>query len=287
MPQGTGSDRQPAPRTRDVAELTAIARRLRRRVISLVAPSGQGYVQQGLGAADLFAILYFSELRIDPADPRWPDRDRFLLSTAHNTAIFYGTLVERGCLSEEGLASYCHDGSAFEINASERLGPVIEATCGSLGQGLSVGVGMALANRRHRRSGRVHVLIGDGELQEGQVWEAALAAGSHGLSNLCVTIDWNAMQVGGHVDGVVKMEPVVAKWESFGFHVIDVDGHDIPALLSAYDVARESRERPTCIVARTLVGKGVAGLEGIMSHNLKLPPETARLALVELGEDSL
>lgn len=280
-----GGQRQPAPRTHDVRELETIARRLRRRVISLVAPSGQGYVQQGLGAADLFAVLYFSELRIDPADPRWEDRDRFLLSTAHNTAIFYGTLVERGCLPEAGLTSYCHDGSAFEINASERLGPVIEATCGSLGQGLSVGVGMALANRRHGRSSRVHVLLGDGELQEGQVWEAALAAGSHGLSNLCVTIDWNAVQVGGHVDGVVRMEPVVAKWESFGFHVVDVDGHDISALLAAYETARRQPSRPTCIVARTLVGKGVAGLEGIMAHNIKLPAETARRALIELGED--
>jgi len=280
------SNRQPAPRIHDAVELAAIARRLRRRVISLVAPSGQGYVQQGLGAADLFAVLYFSELRLDPADPQWPERDRFLLSTAHNTAIFYGTLVERGCLPEAGLASYCHDGSAFEINASERLGSVIEATCGSLGQGLSVGVGMALASRRHRRPNRIHVLLGDGELQEGQVWEAALAAGSHGLANLCVTLDWNAMQVGGHVDGVVRMEPVGAKWQSFGFHVIDLDGHDIPALLSAYEAARGQQLRPTCIVARTLVGKGVASLEGIMSHNLKLPPETARLALIELGEAS-
>ena len=286
MIKSASTDRQPAPRTQDAVELAVIARRLRRRVISLVAPSGQGYVQQGLGAADLFAVLYFSELRIDPADPRWQDRDRFLLSTAHNTAIFYGTLAERGCLPEEGLASYCHDGSAFEINASERLGPVIEATCGSLGQGLSVGIGMALANRRHGRASRVHILLGDGELQEGQVWEAALAAGSHGLSNLCVTIDWNAMQVGGHIDGVVKMEPIVAKWESFGFHVIDVDGHDIPALLAAYETARRQRERPTCIVARTLVGKGVPSLEGIMSHNLKLPPETARQAMIELGEAS-
>jgi transketolase len=135
MTEAARGDRQPAPRIKDVRQLAAIARHLRRRVISLVAPTGQGYVQQGLGAADLFAAFYFSELRIDPSDPLWPDRDRFLLSTAHNTAIFYATLAERGCVPEAALASYCQDGSPFEINASERLGPVIEATCGSLGQG--------------------------------------------------------------------------------------------------------------------------------------------------------
>ncbi len=281
-PRLTGEHRQPAHRTRDVAELRAIALELRRQVIRLVAPTGQGYVQQGLGAADLFTALFFAELRLDPDDPDWIDRDRFLLSTAHNTAIFYATLAERGCIAREELKNYCKDGSVLEINASERIGSLIEATCGSLGQGLSVAVGMATAQRRNDRNSRIYVVLGDGEMQEGQVWEAALAAGSRRLSNLCLILDLNFMQVGGHIDNVVDMNPIAEKWQSFGFHTIEIDGNDIDAILRALDEARRQTQRPTCIVARTLVGKGAASLEGILGHNMKLPEALAQQALEEL-----
>lgn len=271
-----------APPVRDLAELARIARGLRQQVIRLVAPTGQGYVQQGLGAADLFAALYFAEMRLDPADPNWVGRDRFLLSTAHNTAIFMATLAARGLIDPARLATYCVDGSALEINASERMGPVIEATCGSLGQGLSVGVGMALGHRRHGREGRVYVVLGDGEMQEGQVWEAAMAAGSYGLGNLCLVIDFNEMQVEGHIDKVLTMSPVAQKWESFGFKVLTIDGHDMAQILAALDAARAHHGGPTCIIAKTLPGKGAPSLEGIFGHNMKLPPEVARRALEEL-----
>jgi len=283
MHDRASGDRQPAPRTTDVEELARIARSLRRDVINLVAPTGQGYVQQGLGAADLFAVLYFSELRLDPLDPEWPDRDRFLLSTAHNTAIFYATLAARGLVDREAVHSYCGDGSPFEINASERVGTVIEATLGSLGQGLSVGIGMALAARRRRSPARTYVLLGDGELQEGQLWEAALFAGSARLSNLCLIVDDNQMQVEGHIDQVVTVAPIDAKFAAFGWSVETVDGHDISALLAGLDRAR-GRERPTCLVARTLAGKGVPSLEGLLAHNLKLPPPVAAKALSELSQ---
>lgn len=271
-----------APRIRDLPALARTARELRRQVIRMVAPTGQGYVQQGLGAADLFAALYFAELRLDPRDALWPERDRFLLSTAHNTAIFYATLAARGLIDPALLDSYCHDGSALEINASERVGPMVEATCGSLGQGLSVGVGMALSARRHRRDSRVYVMLGDGELQEGQVWEAALAAGSYGLGNLCLVIDYNAMQVEGHVDQVLAMEPVADKWRAFNWQVDTIDGNDLPAVLAALDRARACSDRPTCIVARTLAGKGAPSLEGVLGHTMKLPPDMAERALAEL-----
>ncbi len=274
-----------APRVRDPGELRRIARELRRQVIRMVAPTGQGYVQQGLGAADLFTALYFAELRLDPRDPAWPARDRFLLSTAHNTAIFYATLAARGLIDPALLPTYCQDGSALEINASERVGPMVEATCGSLGQGLSVGVGMALAARRRGLASRVYVVLGDGELQEGQVWEAALAAGSYGLGNLCLLIDYNAMQVEGHVDQVLGMEPVDAKWRAFNWQVETVDGNDMDALLAALDRARAAAGRPTCIVARTLAGKGAPCLEGVLGHTMKLPAEMAARALEELRED--
>jgi transketolase len=278
-------DRQPAERIHDVAELRKIARELRGQVVRLVAPTGQGYVQQGLGAADLFTALFFSELRLDPADPAWPDRDRFILSTAHNTAILYATLAARGCIPASMLTTYCHDGSPLEINASERMGPVVEATCGSLGQGLSVGVGMALAARRQRRPTRVHVVLGDGEMQEGQVWEAALAAGSHRLSNLCLLLDYNKMQVGGHVDSVVDMNPVADKWRSFGFRVDSIDGNDMSELLAAFERSRHHMQGPSCIIAETLVGKGAPSLEGILGHNMRLPPDLATQALAELAGD--
>ena len=266
----------------DPAELARIARDLRRQVIHMVAPTGQGYVQQGLGAADLFATIYFAALRMRAAQPDWPARDRFLLSTAHNTAIFYATLAARGLIDPARLATYCHDGSPLEINASERVGPMVEATCGSLGQGLSVGVGMALAARRQQRDCRVVVMLGDGELQEGQVWEAAMAAGSYGLGNLLLVIDYNAMQVEGHVDDVLAMEPVDAKWRAFNWRVETMDGHDIPALLDAYARARAQADRPTCLIARTLAGKGAPSLEGVLGHTMKLPPEMAQRALAEL-----
>ena len=274
-----------APRVRDVAELQRIARRLRRQVIHMVAPTGQGYVQQGLGAADLFATLYFAEMRLDPSNPDWPDRDRFLLSTAHNTAIFYATLAARGLIDPALLPTYCQDGSVLEINASERVGTAVEATCGSLGQGLSVGVGMALAARRRGQESRVYVVLGDGELQEGQVWEAALAAGSYRLGRLCLLIDYNEMQVEGHVDKVLAMEPVADKWQAFNWRVECIDGNDIAALLGALDRARDCTDRPTCIVARTLAGKGAPSLEGVLGHTMKLPPEMAQRALAELAGD--
>ena len=286
MPRSGVADRQPALRVRDPAELSEIALRLRRKVIDLVAPTGQGYVQQGLGAADLFAVLYFAELRLDPADPDWISRDRLLLSTAHNTAIFYATLAERGLVPAEAIIDYCKDGSPFEVNASERVGTVIEATCGSLGQGLSVGIGMALAARRRGDGARVYVVLGDGELQEGQVWEAALLAGSLGLDNLCLLVDDNRMQVEGHVDKVVKLEPIAGKFASFGWAQENVDGHDIPALLGALDRARTTSGRPSCLVVRTLPGKGVPALEGILAHNLKLPEEVAAMAREALATEN-
>lgn len=276
-------ERQPAARIRDAAELARIARSLRRDVINLVAPTGQGYVQQGLGAADLFAVLYFAEMRLDPRDPDWNDRDRFLLSTAHNTAIFYATLAARGLVEPAALRDYCKDGSPFEINASERAGTPVEATLGSLGQGLSVGIGMALSARRRGSPSRIYVVLGDGELQEGQLWEAALFAGSADLSNLCLIVDDNRMQVEGHIDKVVSVAPIAEKFSAFGWAAEEVDGHDIAALLAALDRAR-GRAKPTCLVAETLAGKGVPSLEGILAHNLKLPQDVVETALSALAD---
>lgn len=270
---------------RDPARLAQIANDIRRDVLRMIAPIGQGYVQQGLGAAELFTALYFAELRLDESDATAADRDRCLLSTAHNSAAFHATLAARGLLPRERLREYCLDGSPLEINVSERLGPLVEATCGSLGQGLSVGLGMALSGKRRGRPYRVYVILGDGEMQEGQVWEAALAAGSFGADNLCVVLDLNRMQVEGDTDLVLKMEPVADKWRAFGFHVCACDGHDLPALLAAFDEARREKGRPTVVIARTIPGKGVPFLEGKPAHHMKLPRELADAALRALGAE--
>lgn len=264
------------------AELEAAALRIRRDVVRMVSRLGIGYLQQGVGAADLFAVLYRRELRLDAADPAWRDRDRLLLSTAHNTAVFYAAMAERGLIERDALDDYTRDGSPFEVNASERVGPLVEATCGSLGQGLSVGVGMALSLKRRGSPARVYVILGDGELQEGQVWEAAMSASGLGLGNLCLIIDRNFMQVEGHTDKVMPMEPVADKWTAFGWRTTTVDGHSIPALVEALDTARGA-DAPSCIIANTVPGKGLPEFEGRLSHMTAINAEQAEAALAALG----
>jgi len=274
----------PAARIRDVAALKKIAARIRLQVVEMVAPTGQGYVQQGLGAADIFTALYFAEARLDPAAPDWPARDRIFLTTAHNTAVFYATLAARGIIDAALLPTYCRDDSPLEINASERLGACVEATCGSLGQGASVALGGAVAARRRGSAARVFAILGDGELQEGQVWEAVMAAAGWGVDNLCFVLDYNRMQSEGAMDAVLPVAPVAAKFEAFGWAVREVDGHDLAALLAAFDAARATTGAPSCIIARTIPGRGVAALEGVMAHQLRLAPAVAAAARAELME---
>jgi transketolase len=269
-----------------VKDLEAAALSIRRNVLDMVSRLGRGYLQQGLGAADLFTMLFFDELQIDENDLYWPDRDRFILSTAHNSAVFYATLAERGFLDRGRLVEYTVDGSALEINVSERLAPLVEATCGSLGQGLSVGVGIALAARRRGLSSRVYVLLGDAEMQEGQVWEAAMSAASHKLDNLCLIVDINGMQAEGAMEDIVQIHPISEKWQAFGWHTISVDGHSYPSLRDAFKRARETSGYPTAIIAKTTVGKGVPFLEGTRSHNMYVTAEVADRARTFLQEVS-
>ena len=266
----------------NIEQLEQIATRLRLQVVNMVAPSGQGYVQQGLGAADLFTSLYFSEANMNPDDADWVDRDRVFLTTAHNTAIFYATLAERGFFDKQLLTDYVRDGSPLEINSCERMGTFVEATCGSLGQGLSVAVGCAMAAKRQARASRVYVILGDGEMQEGQVWEAAMLAGAKGLDNLCLIVDYNFVQSEGPMDLVMSLDPLVDKMTSFGFATQEIDGNDIADLLTAFDKARATKGKPSFIKANTLMGKGVSSLEGLMFHQLRFPKEVADSARAEL-----
>lgn len=266
----------------DVAQLEKIALQLRIKALEMIAPTQQGYVQQGLGAADIFTALYFSEAKLDAGNPSAPARDRIFLTTAHNTAIFYAALARRGFFDEAKLADYCKDGSPLEINSSERMGAIVEATCGSLGQGLSVAVGVALSLKRRGLDSRVYAVIGDGEMQEGQIWEAMMSAGGFRLDNLCLILDYNYMQSEGPIEKVLPLEPAEEKLRSFGFAVSSVDGNNMKALLGALEKARETKGAPSFIIAKTLVGKGVSFLEGLMAHQLKFPPEISKAALEEL-----
>ncbi|MCZ8149766.1 MAG: transketolase [Roseomonas sp.] len=263
------------------AALADKALRIRRHVVRMVAPIAEGYVGQGLGAADILAALYFNEMAFDPENPAWEGRDRFILSPAHYGVGLFAALAERGALPVQELAQYGVDGSPLEIIASERL-PGVEATCGSLGMGLSVGVGMALSLRRRGSSSRIYVLIGDGEMQEGETWEAVMSAAAFTLGNVCAIVDINDMQVDGSTKSVLDMGDIAAKWRAFGWNTITVDGHDLDALLSALAAARAHVEGPTVLLADTLPGRGVTALEGRKAHFMKLPPDVAAQALVEL-----
>mgnify|MGYP005641469897 FL=1 len=266
----------------DEMELKASAKSIRQNIVRMVSRNGQGYLQQGLGAADLFTYLYFAEVSLDIHNPAWEERDRVFLSTAHNSALFHAVLAERGFFEHSRLETYTKDGSELEINVSERLGSVVEATCGSLGQALSVAVGVAQAAKRQNRTFRSYVILGDGELQEGQVWEAAMYAASNSLDNLCLIVDLNQLQVEGHTQEVMVMDPIDKKFQAFGWAVKNVDGHDFGALSAAFNQARSNRNVPTVILAHTIVGKGIPFLENQMSHNMVLPADVAEQCLKAL-----
>ena len=266
----------------DEMELMASAKSIRQNIVRMVSRNGQGYLQQGLGAADLFTYLYFAEVSLDIHNPAWEERDRVFLSTAHNSALFHAVLAERGFFEHSRLETYTKDGSELEINVSERLGSVVEATCGSLGQALSVAVGVAQAAKRQNRTFRSYVILGDGELQEGQVWEAAMYAASNSLDNLCLIVDLNQLQVEGHTQEVMVMDPIDKKFQAFGWAVKNVDGHDFGALSAAFNQARSNRNVPTVILAHTIVGKGIPFLENQMSHNMVLPADVAEQCLKAL-----
>jgi transketolase len=266
----------------DEMELKASAKSIRQNIVRMVARNGQGYLQQGLGATDLFTYLYFAEALLDIHNPAWEERDRIFLSTAHNSALFHAVLAERGFFEHSRLETYTKDGSELEINVSERLGSVVEATCGSLGQALSVAVGVAQASKRQNRTFRSYVILGDGELQEGQVWEAAMYAASNSLDNLCLIVDLNQLQVEGHTQEVMVMDPIDKKFQAFGWAVKNVDGHDFGALSAAFNQARSNRNVPTVILAHTIVGKGIPFLENQMSHNMVLPADVAEQCLKAL-----
>jgi transketolase len=259
-------------------------------IVKQVFFAGSGHPGGALSSADILAVLYFHVMNIDPNKPTKEDRDRFVLSKGHACPVLYAALAERGFFPKEELWKLRKLGAMLQGHPSLKTTPGIEMSTGSLGQGFSVSVGMALYNRLQNAQssdpdiGRVYALLGDGELEEGLVWEAAMAAGHYKLDNLCAIVDWNGLQIDGKNQDVMTVTPVGDKFMSFGFNVISVDGHSIPALMDAFEQAKLCKGKPSVIVAKTIKGKGVSFMEDEAGWHGKAPsPDETQKALQELG----
>lgn len=265
-------------------QLKEIARELRIESLRMIHAAGSGHPGGSLSAADIVACLYFRILRHQPGKPDDPARDRFVLSKGHCVPVVYAALARAGSIPREELRTLRRLGSRLQGHPDRVRLPYVEAATGSLGQGLSVSVGMALAERLDRNNDyRVFCMLGDGELQAGQNWEAAMAAAKFGLPKLCAIVDCNRVQLDGHVDAILDIEPLTAKFESFGWHVVDVDGHSIEALLDAFAKCRFEQTRPSVMLARTVKGKGVSFMEDTHAWHGKAPSnEELERALAEL-----
>lgn len=278
-----------------VVRLQSITRRARRRILETVHHAGAGHVGGPLSVVEILVTLYFREMRIDPSRPRWPDRDRLVFSKGHAAPALYAVLAERGYFPIEELATFDQLDSRLQAHPDMTALPGLDMSTGSLGQGLSVAVGMAHAARLLGGGWRTHVVIGDGESQEGQVWEAAFVAARDRLDSLVAILDWNHLQqYGWHVTGrpvAERMDPAsdpavnpAARWRATGWHAIVVDGHDIRAIAAGLDEARATSGRPTILVARTVKGRGVSFMEGnYLWHSKAVTDDDLRRALEELG----
>jgi len=265
-----------------VAELEVKAKEIRRLIIEMLARAGSGHPGGSLSATDLVTALYFNVLRFDPKVPQWPDRDRFHMSKGHCCPLWYAILAETGYFPKEKLMTLRQLGSILQGHP-DRGTPGIESASGSLGQGLSVALGMSLAARVDKKDYRVYVLLGDGESQEGNVWEAAMAAAHFSVDNLCAILDYNGFQIDGKVKDVMNLEPLSAKWQAFGWNTIEIDGHNMQEILSAYEKAKAVKGKPTIIIARTIKGKGVSFMENVAGFHGRAPTkEEAAKALEEL-----
>jgi transketolase len=268
-----------------IQRLTAQARVLRRHVLRMIYQCGKGHYGGALSAAEIVAVLYFHELHVDPRNPRWPDRDRFILSKGHAAPVLYAALAERGFFDRSWLERFKQPDSPLQGHPDMTKTPGVDMTSGALGEGLSAGLGMALAGRMDGRRYRVFVLLGDGEMQEGAPWEAAMAAAHHWLGRLTAIIDANGLQVDGRVEDIVSLGSLADKFRAFGWNAIEVDGHDVGQFLDALEVARATTHQPTAIIAHTVKGRGVSFMEGATEwHSNILTEAQLRQALEELGE---
>lgn len=267
----------------DFDYLRDTARIMRIEILKMLTEAGSGHTGGSLSAVDIVTALYFYKMRHDPKNPKWEKRDRFILSKGHAAPLLYTALALSGYFDKSLLKTLRKLGSPLQGHPCSKMLPGVEVSTGSLGQGLSIANGMALGLKLDKSDSRVYCLLGDGEIQEGQVWEAAMTAAHYKLDNLCGIIDNNGLQIDGHCCDVMHIEPIVNKWQSFGWHVIDINGHDMEAIIAALDEAEKVKDKPTMIVARTIKGKGVSIFEGkVKYHGIAPTPEELEIAMEEL-----
>lgn len=269
--------------TPDVPALAARAREFRKTILRMITQAGSGHPGGSLSAIDILTALYFHHLRVDPTRPQWPDRDRFVLSKGHACPAWYVVLAARGFFDPSHLWTLRRIGSLLQGHPDMTRTPGVDISTGSLGMGFSAAIGMALAGKRDGRPYRVYALLGDGECQEGAVWEGAMLAAHQGLDNLTAIVDRNGLQQTGPTEERVRLDPLADKWRAFGWDVQEIDGHDMAAVLGALARAGAVRGRPAAIVARTVKGKGVSFVEGVVGfHGKALTEDELTRALAEL-----
>jgi transketolase len=271
-------------KTSNAAELAAICKRMRRELIEMITAAKSGHPGGSLSATEIVVTLFFDVLRHDPANPKWKDRDRFILSKGHCCPVLYAVMAECGYCPQDQLMTLRKLGSIYQGHPDVRFLPSLEASTGSLGQGLSLGIGMALAARLDHSPSRSYVVLGDGEIQEGQIWEAAMFGSFHKVDNLVAVVDYNRIQLDGFVKDILDLEPLADKWRGFGWHAIELDGHDVAALQRAFAEAATVKGKPTVLIAHTVKGKGVSFMENNPKFHGQAPtPEEAVRALAELA----
>jgi len=280
---GVDAERVAEIRTFSVTEMEAIARRVRRNIVSMIGRAGSGHPGGSLSAVEIVSTLYFRILRHNPQDPQWPDRDRFILSKGHAAPVLYAVMAECGYFPMEELTTLRQLSSRLQGHTDRTRTAGVEMSAGSLGQGLSFAIGIALAGRLNSQPYRVYALLGDGECDEGQVWEAAMAAAHFKVDSLTAIVDRNDQQIGGWTRDVMELEPFNSKWQAFGWHTIEVDGHDFTQLADAFDQASLVNGQPAVIIAHTTKGKGISFMENNPDFHGKAPTAAqVELALKEL-----
>jgi len=268
----------------DIKMLTEKATQIRKDIVTMICKSKSGHPGGSLSAADIVSTLYFNEMNIDPKNPKMADRDRFVLSKGHAAPVLYAALAEKGYFDRELLGTLRKFGSPLQGHPDMRKLPGVDISTGSLGQGLSVANGMALAAKLDNKSYRTYVLLGDGEVQEGQVWEAAMTSAHYNLDNVCAFLDSNNLQIDGNVDKVMGVEPLDDKWRAFGWNVIVIDGHNFEEILGALEAAKAHKGQPTMVIAKTTKGKGISFMENVCGfHGVAPTPEETDKALEELS----
>ena len=271
----------------NIGELKQIANDVRKGIIEAVYSGKSGHPGGSLSITDIMTVLYFNEMNINPEQPKDENRDRLVLSKGHCAPALYSTLARRGFFESQELKTLRNIESRLQGHPDMKNIPGVDMTTGSLGQGLSSANGMAIAGKLDNKDYRVYCILGDGEIEEGQVWEAAMASSKYKLDNLCVIVDNNNLQIDGTIEEVMSSYPIDEKFRSFGFQIINIDGHDIDEIIKAFEVAKNVKGKPTCIIAKTIKGKGVSFMENQVGWNGKAPNEEQyRQAMEELSKNA-